>query len=316
MLQGVVVRSTGSWYEVELEDGTRYAARMIGKFRLVDKKVTNPLAVGDHVQIELDQTQEQAAVIKKILPRKNYIVRQSPRKKHNAHLLACNVDQAVLIVTIVEPNLKQGFIDRFLMMTEPYNIPGIIVFNKSDIYEQQDLDIYHFFKKVYEKIGYHVMLASAETGEGVEELKAALKDKVTLVGGQSGVGKSSIINKIDANLDLRTSDISDHSGKGQHTTTFAEMFSLDPTTKIIDTPGIKTLAFNHLEVKDVTHNFRELFEISSECKYSNCTHRNEPKCAVKQAIEDGEISEFRYANYLQIIDEIEDQNYWERNTDI
>lgn len=316
MLQGVVVRSTGSWYEVELEDGNRYAARMIGKFRLVDKKVTNPLAVGDHVQIELDKTEEQAAVIKKILPRKNYIVRQSPRKKHNAHLLACNVDQAVLIVTIVEPNLKQGFIDRFLMMTEPYNIPGIIVFNKSDIYEQQDLDIYHFFKKVYEKIGYHVMLASAETGEGVEELKAALKDKVTLVGGQSGVGKSSIINKIDANLDLRTSDISDHSGKGQHTTTFAEMFSLDATTKIIDTPGIKTLAFNHLEVKDVTHNFRELFEISSECKYSNCTHRNEPKCAVKQAIEDGDISEFRYANYLQIIDEIEDQNYWERNTDI
>lgn len=316
MLKGVVVRSTGSWYDVEAEDGKKYAARMIGKFRLVSKKVTNPVAVGDEVMIELDDTDEQAAVIKKILDRRNYVVRQSPRKKHNAHLLASNIDQAILIITVVEPNLKQGFIDRFLIMTEPYSIPVIIVFNKSDLYNEGDMAVYQFMKELYEKIGYTVMLASADSGEGIEELRDSLKGKISLFSGQSGVGKSSIMNTLSDKLNLRTDDISDRSGKGQHTTTFAEMFSLDEDSKIIDTPGIKTLAFNHLEVKDVTHNFKELFEYSSGCKFSDCTHRNEPKCAVKDAVEAGDISELRYGNYLQIIEEIEDQNYWERNKDI
>ncbi|MEO0338661.1 MAG: ribosome small subunit-dependent GTPase A [Bacteroidota bacterium] len=313
MQEGVVIKSTGSWYNVRLEDERILQCRIIGKFRMDGKKLTNPVAVGDKVGVELDQ-EEGKGIIKAIRARENYVVRQSPRKKHDLHLLASNIDQAVVIITIVQPNLKQGFIDRFLLMTEPYNIPTTIVFNKSDVYSDDDLLVYKALDDIYAAIGYKTLLVSAQEKYRIGALRELLKDKVTLISGQSGVGKSSIVNAIQPNLDLKTSEISDYSGKGQHTTTFAEMYPLDFGGYIIDTPGIKTLSFNHFEPLDIAHNFREFFDLSSECKFGgSCLHRNEPKCAVKAALEDGTVSELRYFNYLTLLEETEEQNYWERN---
>ena len=313
--RGTVVKSTGSWYSIQLEDGNLYRGRIIGKFRLNGKKLTNPVAVGDHVEVVFENESDDV-LIKKILSRKNYVVRQSPRKKHDLHLLASNVDQAFVIATIREPKLKQGFIDRFLLMTEPHDIPAYIIFNKSDIYSEEDLGLYAYLRDIYEKIGYQVFLCSAITGEGIADIKRILTNKINLIAGQSGVGKSTLINKIEPALDLKTSLLSEYSGKGQHTTTFAEMFDLTFGGKIIDMPGIKTLSFNNLEPMDVAHNFREFFERSPQCKFSDCTHRGEPGCAIKDGIENGEISELRYMNYLAILSEIEDQNYWERHRDM
>ena len=320
MIKGRVIKSTGSWYNVRrLDNGEVVKCRIVGKFRLGNMNLTNPVAVGDVVEFAIND--EDLGMIKKIAPRVNYVARQSPRKLHDLHLLASNVDQAMLFVTIVEPHLKQGFIDRFLLMTEPQDIPTIIVFNKSDLYDADDMAIFNDMKTIYEKIGYSVLLISAITGEGLEDLKNILKDKITLVSGQSGVGKSSAVNAIQSQLILKTGDISDYSGKGQHTTTFAEMFELDFGGSLIDTPGIKTLAFNNLQPMDVAHNFREFFILSEKCKFgSSCMHRNEPGCAVKAALTDSEdsltelgISELRYQNYLKILEEIEDINYWQRN---
>lgn len=312
--KGTVIKSTGSWYIVRLDSEEVIPCRIRGKFRIDELKSTNPIAVGDHVTVVKDN--DETGLITEIHPRQNYVVRQSPRKKHDVHLMASNIDQALLIVTIVEPNLKQGFIDRFLLMTEPYNIPVHIVFNKKDVYSENDLNLYKYLKNIYEDIGYKVHLVSAIEPFGIEDLKIVLKDKYTLVSGQSGVGKSTLIHAIDSNLELKTGELSDFSGKGQHTTTFAEMFTLQFGGYIIDTPGIKTLSFNHLEVMDIAHNFREFFIASEECKFANCTHRDEPKCAVKKKIEEGEISELRYINYVTLLSEIEDQNYWERHKDI
>lgn len=313
MDKGIVIKSTGSWYQVRLANGKVVEARIIGKFRLDGLNITNPVAVGDEVEITYESGN---GLIKKILPRRNYVARQSPRQKHNIHLLASNVDQAIVIVTIVEPNLKQGFIDRFLMMTEPYEIPTTIIFNKADLYDEDAHAMYDHMHDLYVGIGYNVLLVSAIDGTGLEEFKKLLKDKTTLLSGQSGVGKSSIVNALQPKLELRTGEISDYSGKGQHTTTFAEMHPLTFGGYIVDTPGIKMLAFNNLEPEHVTQNFREFFKISSGCRFANCTHRSEPNCAVKTAIAEGKISEFRYMNYLQILEEVEDQNYWERHTDI
>lgn len=313
MKPGLVIRSTGKFYTVKEEGGDLREAIIRGKFKLKGYKLTNPVAVGDRVMLSIDRSGR--AIIEQIEDRDNYVVRQSPRKKHFLHLLASNIDQAVLIVTIVEPNLKQGFIDRFLLMTEPYNIPVHIVFNKADLYGEGDLNLYIYLKELYEEIGYTVQKSSVVNAEGLDELKSILKDKVSLIAGQSGVGKSSIVNAIDPSLNLKTKDLSDYSGKGQHTTTFAEMFDLEFGGAIIDTPGIKTLSFNHFEVMDAAHNFREIFTISEDCKFGDCTHRNEPSCAVKIAIEKGIISELRYFNYIKILDEIENQNHWERIKD-
>ena len=316
MIKGTVIKSTGSWYNVRREDnGQMVKCRIVGKFRLNNMNLTNPVAVGDIVEFELEA--ENNGMIKIIAPRRNYVARQSPRRKHDLHLLAANVDQAMLFVTIVEPQLKQGFIDRFLLMTEPQDIATVIVFNKSDLYDEEDMALFEDMKNIYENIGYTVILISATEEVGLEALKRVLKDKITMVSGQSGVGKSSAVNAIQPQMILRTGDISDYSGKGQHTTTFAEMLELDFGGNLIDTPGIKTLAFNNLEPMDVAHNFREFFKLSDSCKFgSSCLHRNEPGCAVKEALTphgEGGVSEMRYQNYLQIIEEIEDINYWERH---
>lgn len=315
-MKGIVIKSTGSWYDVRLEDHSVIKCRMAGKIKLDDLKLTNPVAVGDEVTIEIENSEEIRGVIKTISPRKNYVVRQSPRKKHQLHFLASNVDQVMLIVTMVEPNLKPGFIDRFLLMTETYSIPVTIVFNKSDIYNIEDMEAYWLQHSLYTSIGYNVLMASSVDGQGISRLKDILQNKTTLIAGQSGVDKSTLVNAIEPNLDLKTEEVSEFSGKGQHTTTFAEMFELSFGGYIIDTPGIKTLAFSHLEVMDVAHNFREIFALSGECRFADCTHRNEPKCAVKQALEEGNISPVRYTNYLTILEEIEDQNYWERHSDV
>ncbi len=313
MLEALVIKSTGKHYQIKnLSTDVQYIAGIRGKLKNDKLKLTNPVAVGDRVRYKMEG---QDAVIMDVLPRTNYVVRQSPRKKHGLHLIASNVDQAVIITTIVEPMLKQGFIDRFLLMTEPYNIPVIIVFNKADLYNEEDLLIYGYLKEIYERIGYSVILTSTVDKIGIELLRKMLIGRITLVSGQSGVGKSTLINTLVPDLDLRTTELSDYSGKGQHTTTFAEMHFLSGGGGIIDTPGIKTLSFNHLEVLDVAHNFREFFQLSSECRFTNCTHRNEPKCAVKVALAEGRISELRYQNYLALLDEVEDQNYWERLSD-
>ena len=313
-MTGVVIKSTGSWYRVRFPDHSEWMCRITGKHRLMGFQLTNPVAVGDWVDV-VPESEENTGLIKKILPRKNYVVRQSPRQKHQLHFLASNIDQALVVTTIVQPNLKQGFIDRFLVMTEPYDIPTSIIFNKSDLYGKEEMELFNECKELYEKLGYSVLLTSALENSSIEELKSSLKDKVSLIAGQSGVGKSSLINRLDPNLVLTTDFISDYSGKGQHTTTFAEMHALTFGGYIIDTPGIKTLSFNHLEPQDITHNFREIFKTGHNCRFSNCTHRNEPGCAVKAAVESGEIHEWRYYNYLQIMEEIEDQNYWERHKD-
>lgn len=310
-MQGTVIKSTGAWYQVRVSDGELIQSRVKGKFRLDGLPLTNPVAVGDVVELSLN-AEDNTGSIQRILPRKNYVVRQSPRRKHYLHLLASNIDQAVVIVTIIEPMLKQGFIDRFLLMTEPYNIPTTVIFNKSDLYGEQELNMYAYLKDLYENIGYNVLLVSAIDGTGTDDLKALLKDKITLLSGQSGVGKSSLVNTIQSGLELRTAEISDYSGKGQHTTTFAEMFPLSFGGQLIDTPGIKTLSFNNLSGEDVAHNFREIFAASENCKYNNCTHRDEPNCAVKDAIENEEISELRYINYVTLLEEMEEQNSWER----
>lgn len=316
MQKGIVTKSTGSWYQILPENSTEeIRCRIVGKFRLNGWKLTNPVAVGDYVSFEMDKD-ENSGMIRDILPRKNYVVRQSPRKKHHLHLLASNVDQAFLIMTISHPKLKQGFIDRFLLMTEPHNIPVCIIFNKSDLYSEADLAVYELLDAIYRDIGYETILVSSTEKTGIERVKELLVGKTTLISGQSGVGKSTLINAVQPDLDVRTGELSDYTGKGQHTTTFATMHSLNLGAKIIDTPGIKSLSFNNLEPMDVAHNFRELFNYSKDCKFSDCSHRNEPKCAVKDAVEEGTISELRYFNYIQILEDIEDQNYWERHTEM
>ncbi|TXF89160.1 ribosome small subunit-dependent GTPase A [Neolewinella aurantiaca] len=321
MQQGTVTKSTGSWYNVRLDEKSPEGAlelrcRVAGRFRLEDKALTNPIAVGDRVSVVIEGTgDEETGAIRKIEDRKNYVVRQSPRKKHELHLLASNIDQAVLIVTLIYPDVKLGFIDRFLLMTEPFGIPTTIVFNKADLLDEDDLLTYEAIASIYQDIGYSVLLVSAEKGTNLAEFKSLLKDKRSLLSGQSGVGKSTLVNAIAPELDLRTGEISDYTGKGTHTTTFAELFDLPFGGEIIDPPGIKNLTFNYLRPIDIAYYYREIFAMSPECKFGgSCLHKNEPGCAVIASVEaeDDRVTDVRYNSYLTLLAETEDQNYWER----
>jgi ribosome biogenesis GTPase len=311
-MQGLIVKSTGTWYTVRLDNGELMQCRIKGKFRLKGYKLTNPVSVGDIVEVTPEEGME-TGVISDVLPRKNQVLRRSPRQKHYMHLIASNIDQAMLIVTIKHPTIKPGFIDRFLLSTESYDIPTYIVFNKADLYDEDDLMLYKALSIIYGNIGYKTLLVSAIEGDGLDNLRALLKDKTTLISGHSGVGKSSLVNAIEADLELRTGEISDYTEKGMHTTTFAEMFPLEMGGNIIDTPGIKELGFINMEPKDVGHNYPEIFEYSKNCKFNNCLHLNEPKCAVKQAVEDEEIHIIRYQSYLSILEEVMEQKHWERH---
>jgi ribosome biogenesis GTPase len=308
-MQGVVYKSTGSWYSVKEESGKMWNARMKGVFKLDDITSTNPIAVGDVVDFEEENEIEQTATITKIHDRKNYINRQSPKIKSQQHIVAANIDQSLIIATIKEPRTSQGFIDRFLVACEMYHVPAIILFNKLDLYKEKDLAKFEALKEVYETIGYRVVGISLKRKENVDDIKELLKRKTTLISGHSGVGKSTFINTILPHLQVKTQDVSGWSGKGQHTTTFAEMYDLPFGGKIIDTPGMKEFGLVDIERQELSGYFPEMKERLNDCQFNNCLHINEPGCAIKQAIIDGEIDEDRYVSYYNILESIPEHKW-------
>ena len=308
-MKAIVYKSTGSWYTLRDEQGRFWNGRMKGVLKLDDITSTNPVAVGDWVEAEIENEDSDSATINGILDRHNYINRQSPRHKHQHHIVAANLDQSVLIATLKEPRTSQGFIDRFLVASEMYHVPAIIAFNKSDLYKQKELDKYEGWKAMYEKVGYHVLLVSAEKEEGLEELKEALKDKTSLLSGHSGVGKSSLLNVLFPGTNRKTQDVSGWSGKGQHTTTFAEMFDLPFGGRIIDTPGMREFGLVDITKPELSHYFPEMRDRLNGCQFNNCLHMNEPDCAIKTAVVNGDIHEDRYLSYCGILDSIEEKSY-------
>ncbi|GAB3828868.1 ribosome small subunit-dependent GTPase A [Pontibacter rugosus] len=300
-MKGVVVKSTGSWYLVRDEEGKLHRARLRGKFKNKNLKVSNPLAVGDRVEFDVETTGEDTAVIHKIEDRENYIIRQSTHKTAYSHIIAANLDQALLIVTLVSPRTSFGFIDRFLVTAEAYGIPAVLVFNKTDLYDEDVMKYQRQISHMYGQIGYASMTASAANQEGIAEINSLLQGKTTLLSGHSGVGKSSLINLLVPDLALKTSEISDFSDKGVHTTTFAEMFEVDEDTYIIDTPGIKELGIVDIPAAQLSHFFPEMRERMNQCRFNNCTHFNEPGCAVIEAVRKSEISLTRYESYLSML---------------
>ena len=308
-MEALIYKSTGSWYTAKANDGKFYQARAKGIFKIDGISSTNPIAVGDKVILEKEEGQEDTTIITEILPRYNYIARQSPANKHQHHIVAANLHQSFLVVTIKDPKTSQGFIDRFLVSSEAFHVPAYIIFNKKDIYKEKDLIKYELLKQVYESIGYPVFLVSADTNEEIKELHELMKDKVTLFSGHSGVGKSSLINKLIPGLTLRTKQVSGWSGKGLHTTTFAEMFDLPYGGSLIDTPGVREFGVIDIEKRELSHYFPEMRALIHNCQFNNCIHINEPGCAVLEALENSEIDVERYVSYLRIMDTIEEKNY-------
>jgi ribosome biogenesis GTPase len=277
--------------------------------KLEDITSTNPVAVGDWVDFEIESDAQNTALINQILPRHNYINRQSPRHKHQHHIVAANLDQTVLVVTIREPRTSQGFIDRFLVAAEMYHVKPVLVFNKSDLYRAKELQLFEALRDMYQPIGYPVLLVSAEKQEGLAELNAVLKDKTTLLSGHSGVGKSSLLNVLFPGMNRKTQDVSGWSGKGQHTTTFAEMFDLPQGGKIIDTPGMREFGIVDLSKQELSHYFPEMKNRIQNCQFNNCLHSNEPGCAIKDAVNQGLIHEDRYVSYRTILDSFDEESY-------
>lgn len=302
MQQGLVIRSTGSWYDVRTTDGHVYQGRLKGKFKIKGLKVTNPIAVGDRVAFDVEDEAENTAVITDIAPRENYIIRQSVHKTAHGHILAANLDQAVLLATLTLPRTSLGFIDRFLVSAESFRIPTTIVFNKTDILNEDGLAYQQEIMDLYERVGYQCLATSATEGEGVDAFRQLLDHKVTLLSGHSGVGKSSLVNAIAPDLNLRTNEVSTFANKGVHTTTFAEMFELAPETYIIDTPGIKELGLIDTAKEEISHYFPEMRNRLNQCRFHNCLHINEPGCAIKDAVGEGEIAESRYMSYLSMME--------------
>ena len=308
-MNATVYKSTGSWYIVKDDAGKQYNARILGKFKIDGLTSTNPIAVGDRVTIEMENELESSVTITEIEDRKNYITRTSPANKYQHHIIASNLDQSLLFATLKDPKTSQGFIDRFLITSEAYHIPSVIVFNKADLYKKKEEEKFALVKRIYEKIGYKILLMSIGTGEGVEEVKALLKDKVTLLSGHSGVGKSTFINAVLPEMKLKTQDVSGWSGKGLHTTTFAEMFDLPLGGKIIDTPGIRELGLVDIPRQELSHYFPEMKALINDCQFNNCMHLNEPGCAVKAAVEEGSIHMDRYISYCNILETIDKKTY-------
>lgn len=308
-MQALVYKSTGSWYSIKNEAGEFFNARIKGKFKIDDITSTNPIAVGDIVDAEKEDIAEESVIIHNIYPRKNYITRQSPHNKHLHHIVAANLDQSILLATLKDPKTSTGFIDRFLVASEAYHVPAIIVFNKSDLFKEKEKGKFEEIKMMYEKIGYRVLLMSLNENTGVDEVYDLLKNKTTLISGHSGVGKSSFINLIFPELLLKTQDVSGWSGKGLHTTTFAEMYDLPFGGKIIDTPGMREFALMDIEPQELSHYFPEMKELINDCRFNNCMHIDEPGCAVKSAVEEGKIATMRYISYLNILGTIDNKKW-------
>ena len=298
-MEGVIIKSTGSWYSVRLRDGEEVKARLPGRFKLENKKNSNPIAVGDKVKLI---PESENFVIELILPRKNYIVRKSPKNKYFAHMIAANIDQAILIASYKKPRTSLGFIDRFFVTLEAFRIPGFLLINKSDLYLKEDQADLERIINLYESIGYQTMMTSLL--EGIpSEVRDWLQAKTTLLSGHSGSGKSTLINLLQSNAKQQIGKISDFANKGVHTTTFAEMFSLDLCTEVIDTPGIKELGLVEIKREELSHYFPEMRELMGQCKYNNCLHVDEPSCAVRKAVKSKNIALSRFESYLSMIHE-------------
>ncbi len=308
-MTGIVYKSTGSWYSVKDESGRFWNARIKGVFKLDDITSTNPISVGDVVDVEKENEIEGTVTITKIHERKNYINRQSPRAKHQQHIVAANIDQSLLLATIKDPRTSQGFIDRFLVACEMYHVPALVVFNKTDLYKDKEWAQYERLKEVYEVVGYQVFPISIKNGEGIEAVSAELQHKVTLISGHSGVGKSTFINAIMPGAKIRTQDVSGWSGKGQHTTTFAEMYDLPAGGKIIDTPGMREFGLVAVEREELSGYFPEMRQRLNDCQFNNCKHINEPGCAIKDAVIEGEIDEDRYVSYVNILESLKTEKW-------
>lgn len=308
-MQGLIYRSTGSWYNVKDDTGKMWNARIKGVFKLDDITSTNPIAVGDRVDFEVENELESSVIITAIHERKNYISRQSPRAKHQHHIVASNLDQTLLLATVKEPRTSQGFIDRFLAAAEMYHVPAVVLFNKLDVYREKDMAQFEAYKALYEGIGYPVFGMSLMKNEGVAEVKELLKNKVTLVSGHSGVGKSTFINFLLPQANIRTQDVSGWSGKGLHTTTFAEMYDLPEGGKIIDTPGMREFGLVDVEKQELSGYFPEMRARLKDCQFNNCLHINEPACAIKEAVIRGEINEDRYVSYVNILESLVAQKW-------
>ena len=306
-MSGVVIKNTGSGYRVQMPDGRLYTCKVKGNFRLKGIRTTNPVAVGD--KVEITETGEGTGYITAIEPRTNYIIRRASNLSKEAHILAANLSQALLIVTVAAPETNAVFIDRFLATAEAYSVPAVLIFNKADIYTTEERGLAAAYRAMYEEIGYKTLEVSAVTGAGIEQVKALLHDKITLLSGNSGVGKSSLINALIPGLSLKVGEISTVHHKGMHTTTFSEMYPLPGGGYIIDTPGIKGFGTIDFNEKEVAHYFPEIFRTSAKCRFADCTHRNEPGCAVLEALENREISISRYASYLSILDDITQGKY-------
>lgn len=300
-LKGLVIRSTGSWYDVRDEEAQIWRCRLRGKFKFQDLKVTNPVAVGDRVFWEIEDESLQTGIINDIEPRANYIARKSVQKSAHSHLLAANVDQAIIVATLTFPRTSLGFIDRLLVVAESFRIPSAIIFNKQDLFDEETKEYQDYLINLYRGLGYTCFTTSSVTGEGVESFRELLSGKISVLSGHSGVGKSTLVNAIAPHLNLRTNEVSTFANKGVHTTTFAEMFELAPSTFIIDSPGIKELGLSEIEEEEISHYFPEMRDLLNECRFNNCLHIDEPKCAVKDAVEAGTIAMSRYESYLSMV---------------
>lgn len=308
-MKGVVYKSTGSWYRVKAEDGTFYDCRIPGRFRIGNIKTTNPVAVGDHVRFEMEKKGEEGVgVITEIKPRQNYIIRRAVNLSKQTHIIAANIDTAFLLVTLNNPVTFTTFIDRFLVTAEAYGIKTVLLFNKIDTYDEDELLEIKFLAALYREIGYDCIGISALTGKNIDKVKDLMKDKVSVFSGHSGTGKSTLINSIEPGLDLKTGEISEQHLQGQHTTTFAEMFDLSFGGQIIDTPGIRGFGVVEMGKEELGDYFPEFFALKEHCRFNNCLHLEEPGCAVKEALENEEIAWSRYRSYLQIL-EGEDEQY-------
>lgn len=307
MTEGVVIKSTGSWYSVQTDTGEIVECKIRGKLRLKGMRTTNPVAVGDRVSI--DRPENETAVIAKIHPRRNYIVRKAVNLSHESHILAANIDLAVLVITLKDPVTFPAFIDRYLVTAEAYHIPALLLFNKVDLFSEEEQIEMFKFAAIYEKVGYPCLFVSATENVGLEAFKEALKDKTSLVSGHSGVGKSTLINAIDSRLNIRTKSISEVHLTGQHTTTFAEMHALSFGGYVIDTPGIKGFGLVDFDKNEIAERFPEMRALMADCKFSNCVHVDEPDCAVKQAVEDEEIAWSRYESYLKLYFNESDESF-------